>query len=176
MSSTDNNTPDLRAMLVALFGPTTYTALRYTLTSIAPLLAVFGLTGLTSGKIESIVNYAQTFGTAVLASLTLLGIAIPLLMAIIGVLTSTIKKQIARVRELAANPKLANEEAQQAIIAATRAMANPGVANSAAAVQSLVDTTISLPQVKTIVASDQVARAAPSDDVVSEKDAAIRPK
>jgi hypothetical protein len=171
MSNTDTNTPNLRAMLVALFGPTTYTALRYALASIAPLLALFGITGLTSGKIESIVTYAQTFGTAMLAILTLLGIAIPMLMAILGVLTSTIKKQIARVRELAANPDLANEEAQKAIVDATKALAGSTLPQSMQAVQSLVDATIALPQVRTIVTTDAVASASPSDDVVSEKNA-----
>lgn len=176
MANTDNNQPTVRSLLASLTSPTTMAALRYALTAISPLFALFGLAILTPDQIEHVITYAQTFGLAVSAVLTLLGIAIPLLMAIFGVVTSTVKKQIERVREIATNPALADEEAQKAIVAATRALASSAVPKSAEAVQTLVDTTISLPQVKTIVASDQVAFNSPSNDVVSEKKAAVIPK
>lgn len=158
---------DLRGAILALFSPGTLAALRYALAAISPAMALFGLTALTPDQIDRVVTYAKTFGAAASAVFMLLGILVPLLMAMVGVLSATVKKQIARVRELATNPQLANEEAQKAIVAATKAIADRGVPKSQAAVQALVDTTISLPQVQTIIASPKVATMSPSPDVIA---------
>lgn len=175
MTNPDSNTPQpsLSVILAQLFSPTTAAALRYALVSLSPLLALFGITSLSSTKVDMIVTYAKTFGAAASAIMLLAGIVIPLALAIVGVLSATVKKQIARVRELAANPQLANEEAQTALMAATRAIASPEVPKSVEAVKTLIEATDSLTQVKGIVTTDQVARSTSSPNIVSEKTAAI---
>lgn len=166
MSNTDNQ-PSLTSTVSALFSPTTLAAVRYALQAMAPVLALFGFAGLTPDKIDFWVTYAKSFGTAALAVIALVGIVLPLVIAIFGILSATVKKQIARVRELAANPQLANQEAQKAIIEATKAIASDKtIPKSLEAVDTLVAATIALPQVQTIVTDKRTANATTSQDVV----------
>jgi hypothetical protein len=151
-----------------LFNPVTLAALRYALAAIAPVLALFGFTGLTPDRIDIWVAYAKTFGTAALAIMALIGIVVPVIVTIIGMLSSQIKKQIARVRELANNPQLASAEAAKALTDATAQLAKSGdVQKSVEAVNALVAATVALPQVQTIVTDKKTADASPSASVVS---------
>lgn len=169
--------PSVSSYVKMLFSPATLAALRYTLASVAPLLALFGFTGLTPDRINSWVTYAQSFGTAALAILALLGIVVPLVVAILGVLSSTIKKQIARVRELANNPELASKEAAKALTDATSELAKSGdVQKSADAVNALVKATIGLDQVQAIVTDKATADASTSASVVAADEHAVIPK
>lgn len=164
----DQATPSVTDYIKQLFSPATLAAFRYALAAISPVLALFGFTGLSPDRIDAWVIYAKTFGTAALGVMALLGIAVPLGVAILGILSATIKKQIARVRELANNPQLASEEAQKAIVEATSAIAqDKTLVKSAEAVKTLVDATIALPQVQTIVTDAKTAAASPSESVVS---------
>lgn len=164
----NNQAPTFSSTIAALFSPATLAALRYTLAALSPLVALFGFTGLTPDKIDIWVAYAKTFGTAALAVAALVGIVMPLVVAIFGILSSTVKKQIARVRELANNPQLATEEAQKALVAATAAIAqNPSIVQSLGAQQALVSATISLDGVQTIVADKKLADSVPSESVVA---------
>lgn len=169
MSNTDQNQPSLSGYVKMMFSPATMAALRYFLTAVAPIFAWFGLAGLgNADKVNAWVAYAQTFGTAVLALLALLGIVIPVVIAIFGILSATIKKQIARVRELANNPQLASAEAAKALTDATAQLAKSGdVQKSADAVNALVKATIGLDQVQTIVTDKATSEASPSASVVS---------
>lgn len=168
MSNTDQNNPSIMTFVSQLFSPATLAAFRYTLTAISPLIALFGFTALTPDKIDVWVTYAKTFGTAAAAIAALVGIVLPVVVAIIGVLSATVKKQIARVRELAANPQLANQEAQKAIIDATKAIAtDKSIPKSIENVNNLVAATIALPQVQTIITDKKTADASPSSDVVA---------
>jgi hypothetical protein len=163
--------PTLTSYVKFLFSPTTLVVLRYTLAAIAPLAALFGFSGLTPDRISSWVAYAQTFGTAALAVLALLGVVVPVIVGIFGVLSATIKKQIARVRELADNPQLANEEAAKALTDATSELAKSGdVQQSAAAVNALVAATIGLNKVQTIITDKATADASPSPSVIAATD------
>ena len=160
--------PSISSYVRMLFSPTTLAALRYTLAAVAPVLAIFGFTGLTPDRINGWVVYAQTFGTATLAVLALLGIVAPVAVGIMGVLSATIKKQISRVRELANNPQLASQEAAKALTDATSELAKSGdVQQSADAVNALVKATIGLDQVHTIVTTDAVANASADPSVIS---------
>lgn len=160
MADGDQNQPTLMQYLAQLFSPTTWAALRYFLAAVSPLLGLFGLAGFSPDKVNSIVLYAQEFGAAVLALCALLGILLPLSALIFGILSSTVKAQIARWKELAKNPTQAGQEAQKAIVAATaevaKAASAPGAKDLAAA---LVRATNSLPQVQTIV-TDQATKEA----------------
>lgn len=168
MSNNDQNPQSLTSTVKMLFSPTMLIAMRYTLTAIAPVLALFGFTGLTPDRIDGWVAYAKTFGVATLAIMALLGILIPLVTTIFGLLSSTIKKQIARVRELANNPQLASAEAAKALTEATSQLAKSGdVQTSAAAVDALVKATIGLDKVQTIVTTTDVKDAANNPSVVS---------
>lgn len=169
MSSTDPNQPtSISGYVKMLFSPATMAAFRYALASLAPLVALFGVSGFTPDRINAWVDYAQKFGTATLAILALAGVVIPLVVALIGVLSSTIKKQIARVKELANNPQLASAEAAKALTEATSQLAKSGdVQQSADAVNALVKATIGLEGVQTIVGSDEVKQAANNPSVVS---------
>jgi predicted PurR-regulated permease PerM len=159
--------PTLTSYVRFLFSPTTLAALRYTLAALAPLVALFGVSGFTPDRINKWVAYAQTFGTAALAVLALLGVLVPVIVGIMGVLSATIKTQISRVRELASNPQLAGQEAAKALTAATSELAKSGdVQQSAAAVNALVNATIELKQVKTIITDKATAAASPSSSVV----------
>jgi len=174
MSNTDDNQTSLSSTISALFSPTTLATVRYALAALSPVLALFGFTGLTPDKIDAWVTYAKSFGTAALAIIALVGIVMPLVVAIFGILSATMKKQIARVRELAANPQLANQEAQKAIIDATKAIAtDKSIPKSIESVNSLVEATIALPQVQTIITDRKTADASPSNDVIAGS--AIRP-
>ena len=167
----DNSQPTLTSYVKSLFSPTTLAALRYTLTAIAPFVALFGISGFTPDKINSWVAYAQTFGTAALAVLALLGVVVPVIVGIMGVLSATVKKQIARVRELANNPQLANQEAAKALTEATSELAKSGdVQKSADAVNALVKATIGLDQVQTIITDKATAAASPSPSVIAATD------
>lgn len=171
MSDQNNNQPSLTSTITALFSPTTLAALRYFLTAVSPLLALFGFTGLTPDRIDTWVAYAKTFGTASLALVALIGIVLPLGIAVLGILSATIKKQIARVRELAANPQLASEEAQKALVDATKAIAtDPSVPKSAETVKTLITATRALDDVQTIVASPAIANSITDPEVVSSAD------
>jgi hypothetical protein len=170
MSNTDQNQPTLSAYVKMLFSSSTLSALRATLLAVSPLLAIFGVSGLTPDKVNAWVAYAQTFGTAALAVLALLGVIVPLIVAIIGVLASTVKRQIARVRELADNPQLAGAVAAKALTDATAQLAKSGdVQKSADAVNALVSATIALPQVQTIVTDKATSEAVTDENVVSAK-------
>lgn len=138
-----------------LFSPTTLAALRYALTALAPVLALFGFTGLTPAAIDQWVQYAQTFGVAALAIMALLGIALPLTVAVFGILSSTVKKQIARVRELADNPQLASQEAQKALVEATAQIAKAPAGGEAIA--ALVKATKDLPGVSNVTVNGNAA-------------------
>lgn len=168
MADIDQNSPSLTGYVKMLFSPVTLAALRYALVAVTPLAALFGFTGLTPDRINGVVAYAQTFGTATLAVLALLGIVMPVVVSIIGMRTATVKKQIARVRELANNPQMASAAAAKALTDATSELAKSGdVQKSADAVNALVKATIGLDQVQTIVTSDAVKQAAANPDVVS---------
>lgn len=173
MSNQDTPTPPsptLMTYLMQLFNPATLAALRYALAALSPVLAIFGFAALTPDQIDHFISYAKTFGTAAAAVSALVGIVLPVVIAIIGVLASTVKKQIARVRELANNPQLANAEAAKALTEATSQLAKSGdVQKSADAVNALVKATIGLDQVQTIVASGDVAGAALNASVVSSE-------
>lgn len=167
MSNADQNQP-LSAYVSAIFSPATLAALRYTLAAVSPVLALFGFTGLTPDRIDIWVAYAKTFGVAALAVMAFVGVVVPLIVALIGVLASRIKKQIARVRELANNPQLANAEAAKALTDATAQLARSGdVQKSADAVNALVKATIGLNQVQMIVADKKTADAAPAGVVTA---------
>lgn len=168
MSNNDQNPQSLTSTVKMLFSPTMLIAMRYTLTAIAPVLALFGFTGLTPDRIDGWVAYAKTFGVATLAIMALLGILIPLVTTIFGLLSSTIKKQIARVRELANNPQLASAEAAKALTDATSELAkSDDVQKSTDAVNALVKATINLDKVQTIVGTTEVKEAANNPSVVS---------
>lgn len=170
MSNTDNNqpAPTLTSYITTLFNPVTLTALRYMLTAVSPVLALFGLTGLTPDRVDAWVAYAKTFGIAALAVMAFLGIVTPVIVTVIGMLASQIKKQIARVRELANNPQMANAAAAKALTDATSQLAKSGdVQKSVDAVNALVKATIDLPGVQTIVADKAVSEASSSPSVVS---------
>lgn len=168
MSNNDQNQPSLTGYVKMLFSPSTMAALRYTLTAIAPLFAIFGISGFTPDKVNAWVAYAQTFGTAILSLIALLGIVVPVITIIIGMLSATIKKQIARVRELANNPQEASAEAAKALTEATAELARSGdVQKSADAVNALVKATIGLDQVQTIVTDKSTSEASASASVVS---------
>ena len=169
MSSQDQNQPQSASGYIQmLVSAPTLAALRYTLAMIAPCVALFGFTGLTPDRIDIWVAYAKTFGNAALAIMALLGIVVPLVVALLGVLSSTVKKQIARVRELANNPQMASAEAAKALTDATAQLAKSGdVQKSADAVNALVKATIGLDQVQTIVTDAKTADAVPSASVVS---------
>lgn len=169
MSNTDNNQPpSLASYVKMLFSAPTLAAFRYALVALAPVVSLFGFAGLTPARINDVVTYAQTFGTAVLAIIALVSIVVPLFLAIVGVLSATIKKQIARVRELANNPQMANAAAAQALTEATSQLAKSGdVQTSADAVNALVKATIGLDKVQAIVADKDVAAASSSPSVVS---------
>lgn len=170
MSNQDQNQPSLSGYVKLIFSSPTLAALRYALVALVPIAGLFGISGFTPDKANQIVAYAQTFGTATLAIITLLSIVGPLVLAIIGVLSATVKKQIARVRELANNPQLASAEAAKALTDATAQLAKSGdVQKSAEAVNALVTATIGLDQVQTIVATSAVAAAVPSESVVAAK-------
>lgn len=158
----------LTSYVKILVNPVTLAAFRYALASIAPLLALFGFTGLTPDRIDVWVAYAKTFGVAALAVMALAGILVPVIVAIIGMLASQIKKQIARVRELANNPQEASAAAAKALTDATSELAKSGdVQKSADAVNALVKATIGLDQVQTIVTDKATAEASPSPSVVA---------
>jgi|HubBroStandDraft_6_1064221.scaffolds.fasta_scaffold00050_27 predicted PurR-regulated permease PerM len=163
--------PTLTSYVKFLFSPTTLAALRYALAAVAPLVALFGVSGFTPDRINSWVSYAQTFGTAALAILALLGIIVPVIVAILGILSATIKTQIARVRELANNPQLATQEAAKALTDATSQLAKSGdVQQSASAVNALVAATIGLNKVQTIITDKATADASPSPSVIAATD------
>jgi hypothetical protein len=168
VANVDQNPPSLSGYVKMLFSPVTLAALRYALVAVTPLAALFGFTGLTPDRINSVVAYAQTFGTATLAVLALLGIVMPVVVAIIGMLTATVKKQIARVRELANNPQMASAAAAKALTDATSQLAkSDDVQTSADAVNALVKATIGLDQVQTIVGTKEVEKAAGNPSVIS---------
>jgi hypothetical protein len=169
MSDTTNqNQPSVMGYVKMLFSPGTIAALRYALTALAPVMAMFGFAGLTPDKVNAWVAYAQQFGVALLAVLALIGIVVPVVLAILGVLSSRIKVAISRLRELANNPALASAEAAKALTEATAQLAKSGdVQKSADAVNALVKATIELPQVQTIVTDAATSDASPSPSVVS---------
>lgn len=176
MSNADQSQSSLTSSVAAIFSPTTLAAFRYLLVALSPVMALFGFTGLTPDRIDSYVAYAKTFGGAALAIMAFLGIVVPLAVALIGVLSATIKKQIARVRELANNPQLASAEAAKALTEATAQLAKSGdVQKSAAAVDALVKATIGLNQVQTIVGTEAVTKAANNPSVVSADEHAVVP-
>lgn len=168
MSSEQTPAPSISGYVKILINPVTLAALRYALGSIAPVLALFGFAGLTPDRIDSWVAYAKTCGVATLAVLTLAGIVVPVAVAIVGMVASQIKKQIARVRELANNPQEASAAAAKALTDATSELAKSGdVQKSADAVNALVKATIGLDQVQTIVTDKATAEASPSPSVVA---------
>ena len=160
--------PTLTSYVKFLFSPTTLAAFRYALAAAAPLVALFGISGFTPERINQWVAYAQTFGTAALAVLALLGIVVPVIVGIFGVLSATIKTQIGRVRELANNPQLANQAAAKALTAATSELAkSDDVQQSKDAVNALINATIGLDKVQTIITDKATAAASSSPSVVS---------
>lgn len=172
-----NTPPSIMTYLSALFSPGTLVAFRYALASISPLVAMFGFASLTPERIDQIVAYAKTFGAAAAAISALIGIVLPLVVAIFGILSSTVKKQIARVRELANNPQLANEEAAKALVDATKAVANSDVLQqSASATKALVLATKDLAGVQTIVATKALSEAVNSPSVVAAEEHVVIPK
>lgn len=158
--------PTLLSSVMQLFNPATLAALRYALTALSPVLAIFGLAALTPDQIDHFIGYAKTFGTAVSAIFALAGIIIPTAALIFGVLSSTFKKQVARFKELSKDPSAAGEEAAKAIIDATSAIAQSSSGQSKNATQTLIAATIALPSVQTIVTDKATAEAAPSENVV----------
>ena len=144
----------LVAQIGALFSPATFAAIRYALTAVGTLLAMFGLTALSSAQIDHVVEVLKQVGTTVAAIMTMVGIITPVAMAMIGYMRSTIKSQIESVRAIAQDktvtPPLA-KDAQQALVSAT----------------------ISLDGVQTIVADKELAQNNPSASVVSKEDVAV---
>jgi hypothetical protein len=146
-----------------LFSPPVLAAFRYLLTALAPLFALAGFTILSPDQITKVMNVVQQFGTAAAAFAAFAGILIPVVAGTVGAMSATIRKQVARVKELAHNPDLASNEAQKALIEATSAM----TPQSDDAKQALIAATVAMPEVKTIVTDQATADAAPSRDVIS---------
>lgn len=167
MSDQPTPTPSLTASVMQLFNPATLAAVRYALTALSPILAIFGFAVLTPDQVDHFIGYAKTFGTAAAAISALVGILVPTAALIFGVLSSTWKKQIARFKELSKDPSAAGEEAAKAIIDATSAIAQAPGPQSKNATQTLIAATIALPSVQTIVADKDTADAAPSENVVA---------
>jgi hypothetical protein len=161
--------PTLMSTVAQLFSPATLAAVRYTLTAVSPVLAIFGFAALTPDQIDHFINYAKTFGVAAGAISALVGILVPTAALIFGVLSSTWKKQVARFKQLSKDPSAAGEEAAKAIIEATGAIAQSPGSQSKNAVQTLIATTVALPEVQTIVTDQATADAAPSENVVAAK-------
>lgn len=163
--STAGNTPSL---ISKLFSSPVIALLRYALAAIGPLFALAGFAVLTPDRINHIVEVVQQFGMAAAAVSALLGVVIPITVAIYGAIKSTFKSQISRVKELANNPELANAEAQKALISATSQIAP----KNEDAKQALIAATIAMPSVQTIVTDAATAAAAPSESVVAAPKAA----
>lgn len=159
--------PSLMTYVMQLFNPATLAAVRYTLTAISPVLAIFGFAALTPDQVDHFIGYAKTFGTAAAAISALVGILVPVAALIYGVLSSTWKKQVARFKALSKDPTAAGEEAAKAIIDATSAIAQSPSPQSKNATQTLIAATIALPGVQTIVTDKATADAAPSENVVA---------
>ncbi len=144
----------IMAQLSALFSPATFAAIRYALTAAGTLIAMFGLTALSSAQIDHIIEIVKQVGTTVAAIMTLIGLITPIAMSVIGYMRSTLKSQIESVRDIAKD-KTASQtlstDAQKALVAAT----------------------ISLDKVQTIVADKDLAAASPSASVVSKEDVAV---
>jgi hypothetical protein len=141
----------IASQIAVLFSPATFAAIRYALTTVGALLAMFGLTALSSDKIDSIINMMKQLGTTIGAILTLIGIITPVAMAVIGTVRSTVKSQIASVRAIAKEQQPLTKDAKNALVAAT----------------------ISLDEVQTIVGTKEIANASPSASVVSTEDVTV---
>jgi len=118
---------------------------------------------------------AQQIGVTLGAIAALIGLVTPIAMAIFGMLTSTIKAQIASVKAAATGPAgPAAVSAQKALIDATSAVAHDNsIPASKDARDTLVAATISLPDVQTIVGTKEMADKQSSASVVSQEDVAV---
>lgn len=89
--------PPPTGALAALFSSPTLAALRYALTSVGTLAALFGVVALSPQQVDHIIAIAQQLGVTLGAIAALLGIVIPPAMAAIGALKST---NAAKVKDL----------------------------------------------------------------------------
>lgn len=147
--------------------PTSWALLRYILTAITPLLGLFGLAGFTPDSINKITQYAQGIGAVILGIYLLIGVLIPLTAMIYGVLSATLKTQVARWKELAKNPSAAGADVQKALIQATSEIAKTAGAPGAKDIaNAMIAATNSLPQVQTISTDAVTAKAVNAPGVV----------
>lgn len=167
-----DQTNNLGTSVSNLFSPPVLAALRYALTAISPVLAIIGWVALSPQKIDAIIAIAQQIGVVVGAIAALVGMVAPVLAGLYGTFKSTQAQQVKSVSVIAQDPTQAQSApAQQALVEATAAIAQNNVLEkSDDAKQTLIAATIALPEVKTIVADDAVAKASPSESVVSENE------
>lgn len=159
--------PSLLDIIKQTFSPTTWSLLRYSLTAISPMLGLFGLAGFTPATINKIVAYAQGFGAVILGGYLVMGVLIPLTAMIYGVLSATLKAQVARWKELAKNPTAAGADVQKALIQATSEIAKSAAAPGASDVaHAMIAATNSLPQVQGIATDAETARVVNQPGVV----------
>lgn len=165
----------ITAQISALFSSPVLTAFRYALTSLGSVLALVGVVALSPSQIDHIISVAQQIGTTLGAIVALIGIVTPIAMAIFGMLTSTVKAQIDKVKEIATGPAgPVAVSAQKALISATSAVAqDPSIPTSHEARDTLVAATIALPDVQTIVGTKEMASKQPSASVVAQEDVAV---
>lgn len=170
MADQQQDTPSALDIIKQTLSPTTWAFLRYFLAALSPLLGLFGLAGFTPDSINRIVTYAQGVGAALLGLYLLIGVLIPLSAMIFGVLSATLKAQVARWKVLAKNPAAAGADVQKALIQATtevaKAAATPGASDVA---HAMIAATNSLPQVRTISTDQATAIAVAQPGVVPSR-------
>lgn len=167
MTDQQQPAPTVLDIIKQMLSPTSWTTVRYILTALTPLLGVFGLAGFTPATINKIVTYAQGVGAVLLGIYLLIGVLIPLTAMIYGILSSTLKTQVVRWKQLAKDPSAAGQEATKAIIQATAEIAKTASAPGGDDIaHAMIAATNSLPQVQTIATDLATAKAIAQPGVV----------
>ena len=111
-------TQSLATQIAALFSSPVLTAFRYALTALGSTMALLGVVAFSPAQIDHIINVTQQIGVTVGAIIALIGIVTPIAMTVFGMLSSTIKAQVAAVRAMPGVSKvLVNDKANQTLAA-----------------------------------------------------------
>jgi hypothetical protein len=156
--------PSLLDIIKQLMNPSSWALLRYILVGLGPMLGLFGVAGFSPATINKIVTYAEGFGAIALGIYLLIGVLIPLTALIYGVLSATLKAQVARWKELAKNPAAAGADVQKALVQATAEIAKAPASKEVA--NAMIAATNSLPQVQSVAVDRATAQAIATPGVV----------